>query len=111
MTGIFRACVVWALLTWPLQAVSQTRTGLDEFSTVSARRGVLLLLSGRLHTLAGEPATRATVDFQIKHGSGWRSILDDFTWTSNVTDAAGRASVAFIPPDDLPPGEYAIRAV
>jgi hypothetical protein len=114
MIRLFRAAALGAiaLIGMPALVFSQTATHID-FSPQSARAGVLSVLSATLTTSSSTSVSGATIDFQINDAGTWRSIVDDLTTTSNVTDSTGNASVAFLPPDNISPGTYlaAIRAV
>src|SRR5215831_12548922 len=114
MIRLFRASVLGAiaLLGMPALIFSQTATQIA-FAPQSARAGVLSVLSATLTTSSSTPVSGATIDFQINDAGTWRSIVDDLTTTSNVTDSTGNASVAFLPPDNISPGTYpaGIRAV
>ena len=112
MAGIVNAGLLWlAIIAAPSLVFSQSATRIDDFTPQSGRGGVLSILSATLRTPALTPVRGVTLDFQISDGSAWHSIVDDLTITSNVTDSAGRASVAFLPPDNMAAGVYSIRAV
>ena len=112
LRGEAKACLLWLAITAaPSLVFSQTPTRIDDFAPQSARGGVLTILSATLRTSASAPVPGVTLDFQISDGSAWHSIVDDLTITNNLTDSAGKASVALLPPDNMPAGTYSIRAV
>src|SRR5215468_789125 len=98
MIRLFRASVLGAiaLIGMPALVFAQTATQIA-FSPPAARGGVLTVLSATLTSSSSTPVSGATVDFQINDAGTWRSIVDDLTTTSNVTDSTGYASVAFLP--------------
>ncbi|HLH30329.1 MAG TPA: hypothetical protein VKY31_03950 [Terriglobia bacterium] len=93
-------------------ALAKTGTQIDDFAERTVRGGVLTVLSATLRTTASVPVQGATLEFQISDGSAWRSasVVSDVTTTNTVTDPAGHASAAFLPPDGVAPGRYRIRA-
>jgi hypothetical protein len=112
LARVVRACLLWvAIIAVPTLVFSQTAARIDNFNAQSGRRGVLILISATLRTTASAPVNGVSLDFQMNDGSSWRSITDDLTVTNNITDPTGRAAVAFLPPDDMAPGTYSMRAV